>query len=60
MSMMEYLQQYAKRFGDGFPTIPLAWGRSEAEVIDIIKECLEKGKDVYEMGLLSDDEDVEY
>ena len=58
--MDEYLEQYAKRFGDGFPTIPLAWGRTEAEVIDIIKECLEKGKDVYEMGLLSDDDDVKY
>lgn len=45
---------YAERFGDGFPMIPLGWGREESEIIAIIDRCLESGKDVYEMGLVED------
>lgn len=48
--MDEMLDKYAEMFDDGFPMIPLGWGRSESEIIDIIKECLDKGKDVYELG----------
>ena len=54
------LKEYARRFGDGFPTIPLAWGRSDAEVAEIIDKCLAAGKDVYEMGYLTLDLDVKY
>lgn len=56
----EYLEKYAKRFGEGFPTIPLAESRTEEEVIEIIRECLDKGKDVYELGYVEDDEDLQY
>lgn len=56
----EMLMKYAKRFEDGFPTIPLAWGRSDEEVIDLIKRCLDEDKDVYELGILSDDDEVNY
>jgi len=58
--MDEWLKKYAERFPDGFPTIPLAWGRKEDEVIEIIKECLEKGKDVYELGYVEDGTDFDY
>lgn len=54
------LDQYVKKFGDGFPMIPLAWGRSDEEVCEIIKKCIKAGKDAYELGLVSDDEDINY
>ena len=54
------LQEYAEKFGDGFPMIPLAWGRTEEQLIEIINNCLESGKDVYEMGLLQEDDDIDY
>lgn len=48
-------------FADGFPSYQLARGRTEAEVVGIIKACLEAGKDVYEMGFLDDaDDGIEY
>ncbi len=57
--MDEWMDKYADAFDDGFPTIPLAWGRSDAEVIAIIKECIEKGKDVYALGYV-ENSDVIY
>lgn len=54
------MQEYVKKFNDGFPTIPLARGRSDQEVIEIIDECLAKNKDVYELGYLSNDSDIDY
>jgi hypothetical protein len=46
------LKMYDDHFEGTFPTIPLCWGRSEEEVIDIIQQCLAEDKDVYEMGVL--------
>ncbi len=43
--------EYERKFKEGFPTIPLC--RNPDEAIKIIKDCLAKGKDVYEMGYLS-------
>lgn len=57
---MELFEEYAKRFGDGFPMIPLGFGRTEKEVEALIKKCLEEGKDAYELGLLKDDDGVIY
>lgn len=56
----EMLKKYRKKFGESFPMIPLKWGRTDSEVIEIIENCLAQGKDVYELGLVSDDEDVIY
>lgn len=58
--MDEKLDAYAEKFGDGFPMMPLAWGRTDDEVIEIIDDCLSKGKDVYELGYVEDDDDVRY
>ena len=58
--LMEKMKQYAKTFGDGFPTIPLAWDRTDEELIEIIDRCLAEKKDVYELGILTNDEDVKY
>lgn len=54
------LEEYARVFDDGFPMIPVAWGRSESEVIKIIKRCLEKGKDAYELGYVKEDLEMVY
>lgn len=56
------MAEYSEKFDDGFPMIPLGWGKSEDEVIKIIDECLRENKDVYEMGFLADplDDDIEY
>lgn len=54
------LDEYAEKFGDGFPMIPLAWGKTDEEVCDTIRKCIEAGKDAYELGLVSDDDDMDY
>ena len=43
------LEEYEKRFDDMFPTVPFS-GRTDAEIVKIIKDCLSKNKDVYELG----------
>lgn len=56
----EYLQKYVDTFGEGFPMYQLGRTRSESEIIDIIKRCLEEKKDAYDIGLVTDNEDIEY
>lgn len=57
--MDEKLMAYTERFGEGFPMIPLAWGRSDEEVTALIDQCLEAGKNAYDLGLVKeDDEDL--
>ena len=58
--MDEKLQEYANKFGEGFPMMPVAWGRTEEEVIRIIDECIVKDKDVYELGYVEEDDNVIY
>lgn len=57
---MKLFEEYAKRFDDGFPMIPLGFGRTEEEVNALIKRCLKEGKDAYELGLLEDNNEVIY
>lgn len=58
--LIQWIQKYDKAFPeDGFPTIPLAMNGEDEDVIAIIKECLDKGKDVYELGFCTL-EDVMY
>lgn len=54
------MDEYFDRFGESFPTVPLMWGRTDEQVIELIDECLSKGKDVYELGYVDIDEDVKY
>ena len=58
--MDELLEQYAKTFGEGFPMIPLAWGRTEEEIMALIQKCLDSKKDAYELGLVQEDDDLQY
>lgn len=54
------LVEYANKFGEGFPTYQIARMKTTAEVIGIIEECLNSGKDAYELGYVTDDLDVKY
>jgi len=58
--MEEWLNKYADAFDDGFPMYQIGRTRTEDEVIDIIKECLSKKKDAYELGYCTDDLGVLY
>ena len=53
------LDLYWDTFQDSFPTFPMRC-RGEKKIIEIIKECVEKKKDVYELGYLTLDLDVRY
>lgn len=54
------LLEYAEKFGDGFPMIPLGWGRTDEEIIKIIDKCINANKDAYGMGYVKEDLDIEY
>ena len=58
--LQEKMKEYAEKFDDGFPMIHLGWGRTDAELIDIIDECLRKNKDVYDLGYVEDSDGLEY
>ena len=57
--LMIHMEKYEKRFGDMFPTFCFMH-LSPDQMIDVIDRCLEAGKDVYEMGILKDDHEVNY
>lgn len=54
MNLKDYLNQYFEKFGDIFPMYPLAYSATESELIEMIKKCLDSGKDVYEIGIIKD------
>jgi hypothetical protein len=58
--MEKYLDKYYEKFGEALPTYQIARTRTEDEVIAIIEECISKGKDVYELGYCTLDDDVQY
>lgn len=51
---------YLKRFGDGFPSFQIMASRTDEETIEIIEECLKKGKDAYQLGYCTIDLEVSY
>lgn len=54
------IELYEKTFHDSFPTIPVLRDKSKIEVMEIINKCISEGKDVYDMGDLSLDNDSIY
>lgn len=52
MTLSEICLKYNKRFDGGFPTIAF----TEERAIEIMQECLDKGKDAYELGYVTDDD----
>lgn len=57
--LQKAFERYEKKFNDSFPTIPFS-SREDGEIIDIIDECIEENKDVYDLGYLSLDDDIMY
>jgi len=53
--LQKALERYKKKFNDDFPTIPFE-SQEDEEIIDIIDECIEENKDVYDLGYLSLDD----
>lgn len=60
MTLDDYLKKYFETFGEGFPTYQIARTRTDDEIIDIIKKCLDEKKDAYSMGYASDNVDMYY
>lgn len=56
----DLLFQYNLKFKEGFPTYQLFRGRTDQECIEMVQRCLDKGKTAYQLGLLSDSEDIQY
>lgn len=56
----EYLQKYIEAFDEGFPMYQLGRSRTDDEIIEIIKRCLDTGQSAYDLGLVTDDEDIDY
>lgn len=56
----EKMKEYYDKFGSAFPMIPLGWGRSDDEVVEMIQKCLDADKDVYAMGFVLLGDDLEY
>lgn len=52
--------QYREMFGENLPAFQICRGRTDEEIDAILKECIEKGKDVYELGYCTLDEDICY
>lgn len=53
--LQKVLERYKEKFNDDFPTIPFE-SQEDEEIIDIIDECIEENKDVYDLGYLSLDD----
>lgn len=53
------LDLYRKTFNDNFPTFAF-YSKSPEEIAVIIKKCVMEKKDVYDMGYLSLNSDIEY
>lgn len=60
MGLDEYLQKYVDTFNEGFPMYQLGRTRTDAEIIAIIKRCLDEDKTAYDLQLVTDNEDIEY
>ena len=60
MGSEELHEQYYDMFGESVPAYQICRGRTDEEIDAIIRECLEKKKDVYELGYCTLDDDVQY
>jgi hypothetical protein len=53
------LKKYEKFFDDSFPMFSMM-SKPPDDVVEIIENCIENKKDVYDMGYLSLDDDIKY
>lgn len=58
-ALLRALELYESTFSDSFPTMAVG-GMSDEKMIEIINDCVEKKKDVYELEYLSLDDDILY
>ena len=56
--LFDFIKLYAEKFDD-YPGWQLLRQYTEARNIEIIQECLEKGKDVYQLGYVVEPEDLD-
>ncbi len=56
MSLTDIVLQYNQKFDTGFPTITF----SPDKAIEIMQECIKKGKDAYELGYITVEDDIQY
>ena len=54
-----FMDMYEAVFNDGFPSF-MFLNSSKEEIIKVISECIEKRKNVYELGILELDKNVLY
>lgn len=54
------LFEYNVKFDEGFPTYQLFRGRTDEECAEIVQECLDKGKTAYDLGLVTDEDEIQY
>ena len=52
----ELMEKYLDMFGDSFPTMILARGKTDEEVAQMIQSCLDVRQDVYEIGYIEDED----
>lgn len=50
--MWQVVEEYNKKFKDGFPSIPLCWENPPERIVEMINSCIKANKDVYQMGFL--------
>lgn len=50
--LLKAYETYKETFKSDFPTIPLAETMEDEEIMEMIDECVEAKKDVYELGYL--------
>ncbi len=53
------MKEYESFFKTSFPSFCFMHLPPE-KIVDVIDECLEKEKDVYDLGFVSDDKDLNY
>lgn len=58
-NMLNALSKYFDTFDDSFPMASLGH-QEESAIIEIINDCIAKGKDVYDAGYLRLDENIMY
>lgn len=54
--LIRVMKSYYRAFGDTFPSYP----NPPENAVEIIRDCLQKKKDVYELGYLSLDDNIIY
>ena len=58
--IINLMDEYGEKFGEGFPSFQLLRGRTPEEGAALIRHCLDAGKNAYDLGLVTLDDNVFY